>query len=460
MSPCGMIQCTWTTSGAVSRIARRTARAPARKNDRHLQPPARPGAQVLEDRAVGEVLPAAREEAVAAHLDAVRRRLAAPSARHQGRDHHGVESGRPRHSPGPPRRPASRHPPRLGKWTRGPTTAGVRIDRLPGVCTDSRMFTVENSVMPPRTPGRRGRRVGRAGLHRPDHRRPWLSTLPTVSHGSQAPRCKHGVLDPAVAAAATVVVVTGRSSPAQADRNRPGPRQNWPRAANCSNCSPGLARTATRSASCSPARAGRFTTARTLRHSASPRRPPGPAPTPPSSSTSRRRSCPVPPRVPSAAYSGCRTSTGQASGWALDKASSAIGSGRCWTTSRSGYSATLRRSETTCTSTTSRRRSSPPTLDAAAAAGHEHRVRGAHVAAVPGARAAARSPAAGARRADDRGPALRPAAHVAGRAHGGADAGLAADDQPAGRPDGGLGAGVRCRRGTGRSGRPAAPATR
>jgi UDP-glucose 4-epimerase len=42
--------------------------------------------------------------------------------------------------------------------------------------------------------------------------------VPTVSRGSQAPAVQHGELDPEVAAAATVVVVTGRSSPAQAEQ--------------------------------------------------------------------------------------------------------------------------------------------------------------------------------------------------------------------------------------------------
>ena len=42
--------------------------------------------------------------------------------------------------------------------------------------------------------------------------------VPTVGRGSDSPAVRHGELDPEVAQAATVVVVTGRSSPAQAER--------------------------------------------------------------------------------------------------------------------------------------------------------------------------------------------------------------------------------------------------
>lgn len=45
-----------------------------------------------------------------------------------------------------------------------------------------------------------------------------LHGVPTVGRGSQSPAVVGGELDPEVAAAATVVVVTGRSSPAQAER--------------------------------------------------------------------------------------------------------------------------------------------------------------------------------------------------------------------------------------------------
>lgn len=45
-----------------------------------------------------------------------------------------------------------------------------------------------------------------------------LHGVPTVGRGSQSPAVVRGELDPEVAAAATVVVVTGRSSPAQAER--------------------------------------------------------------------------------------------------------------------------------------------------------------------------------------------------------------------------------------------------
>ena len=45
-----------------------------------------------------------------------------------------------------------------------------------------------------------------------------LHGVRTVSRGSQAPAVQQGELDPEVAAAATVVVVTGRSSPAQAEQ--------------------------------------------------------------------------------------------------------------------------------------------------------------------------------------------------------------------------------------------------
>jgi UDP-glucose 4-epimerase len=45
-----------------------------------------------------------------------------------------------------------------------------------------------------------------------------LHGVPTVRCGSQTPAVRDGELEPAVAEAATVVVVTGRSSPAQAER--------------------------------------------------------------------------------------------------------------------------------------------------------------------------------------------------------------------------------------------------